>query len=155
MRAIRRSKRHENLVRQLAETNHPVAKRPVFPTIRELMCFAAVLGFEKERKQALEEATIEIDARPFENHEQTLDLIYLLALADERDAEVLREGNEDKTLISFEQYAEGGFEIISDWMREKPEDENGDKAILAGLSKHGFLQQERDLDSASSDISFS
>jgi dnd system-associated protein 4 len=155
MRVIRRSSRFENLVRLLAEANHPKAKRPIFPTLRELMCFAAVLGFEKERKKQLDEKTVELDARRFPEHPQTVDLIYLLALADGKDAEVLREDNEDKALEVFEQYAEGGFEIISDWLKEKPEDEHGAEAILSGLAKHGYLHQNRDVDAANADVSFS
>lgn len=154
MRGIKRSKQFEPLIRQLAETNHPEAGRPVFPTMRELMCFAAVLGFEKQRKKPLEQVTLEIDGRTFENHQQSLDLIYLIALADAKDAEILREENEDKALEIFEQYAEGGFEIISSWLAAKPEDENGDQAILMALAKEGFLELARDVDSATADISF-
>lgn len=154
MRGIKRSKQFETLVRQLAETNHPEAGRAIFPTMRELMCFAAVLGFEKQRKKPLGQATMEIDGRTFENHQQSLDLIYLIALAEARDAEILREDNEDKALETFEQYAEGGFEIMSSWLAAKPEDENGDQAILMALGKEGFLQLARDVDSATVDISF-
>lgn len=155
MRGIKRSKQHETLVRQLAEINHPEVGRPIFPTMRELICFAAMLGFEKERKKPLGQVTMEIDGRTFENHQQSIDLIYLIALADAKDAEILREDKEDKALDIFEQYAEGGFETISGWLAAKPEDENGDQAILMGLSKEGFLELARDVDSANADISFS
>lgn len=155
MRGIKRSKQFETLVRQLAETNHSEVGRPIFPTMRELMCFAAVLGFEKQRKKPLEQATMEIDGRTFENHQQSLDLLYLIALADAKDADILREENEDKALDVFEQYAEGGFEILSSWLAAKPEDESGDHAILMALAKEGYLELARDVDSASADISFS
>ena len=155
MRGLKRSKQHETLVRQLAELNHPEAGRPIFPTMRELMCFAAMVGFEKQRKKPLGEATMEIDGRTFESHQQSIDLIYLIALADTKDAEVLREDNEEKALEIFEHYAEGGFETISLWLAGKPEDENGDQAILMALAKDGYLELARDVDSANADISFS
>ncbi len=154
MRAIKRSKRHESMVRQLAETSHPHAGRPIFPTMRELMCFAAALGFENDRKKPLETTTMEIDGRTFENHQQSLDLIYLLALADARDAEVLRDEHEEKCLEIFEQYAEGGFEEISAWLKERPEDENGDAALLDALRKRKFLGEARGVDDAVHDVSF-
>lgn len=154
MRTVRRSKRHEGLVRQLAETNHPNASRPIFPTMRELMCFAAVLGFEKNRKKPIDAAVSEIDGRTFENHQQSLDLIYLIAIADSKDAEVLRENNEDQCLTIFEQYAEAGFEEIAAWLRERPEDENGDSAIIEALQKRGFLGEGRSVDDAIHDVTF-
>ena len=154
MRSVRRSKQHESLVRLLAETNHPDSARPIFPTMRELLCFAAVLGFERDKKESLDATTMEIDGRTFENHQQSLDLIYLLALADKKDAEVLREDNEDQCLGIFEQYAEGGFQEIATWLKERPEDEYGDDAILAALQKRGFLGEARDVDDAIQDVSF-
>ncbi len=97
---------------------------------------------------------MEIDGRIFESHRQSEDLIYLIALAEKKDAEVLREGNEDAAIAVFEEYADGGFDILSEWLRERPEDQAGDQAILAALSKYGFLQQSRDVEAAISDISF-
>jgi dnd system-associated protein 4 len=155
MRSIKRSKQFEPLVRQLAESGHSEVGRPIFPTMRELICFAAVLGFEKQRKKDLDHATIEIDGRTFENHQQSIDLIYLISLADERDVEILREDKEDAAISIFEQYAQGGFEILASWLAAKPEDENGDQAILMALSREGFLGLARDVDSATADISFS
>lgn len=154
MRPVRRSKRHEGLVRQLAEANHPHASRPIFPTMRELMCFAAVLGFEKDRKRQLDGTTSEIDGRTFENHQQSLDLIYLIALADAKNVDMLRENHEDECLSIFEQYAEGGFQEIAAWLKERPEDENGDEAILQALQKKGFLGEARGVDSAIHDVTF-
>lgn len=154
MRGIKRSKRHEPTVRLLAEAIHPTAKRQIFPTMRELVCFAAVLGFEREKKRPLDTEVMEIDARIFDAHQQSLDLLYLIALADTKDVEVLREGQEDGAVSVFEQYAEGGFEILEQWLKEKPEDQNGDQAILTALMKHGFLPQARDVESAGADIAF-
>lgn len=156
MRSVRRSKCFETMVRQLAETNHPYAGRPVFPTMRELMCFAAVLGFEKDRKRPLDSDTMEIDGRTFETHEQSRDLIYLIAIADAKDAEVLRDDKEreDEAVGIFEQYAQGGFEILASWLKERPEDANGDEAILAALDRYGFLGQPRSPDEAAADVKF-
>ncbi len=118
------------------------------------MCFAAVLGFEKEHKKPLESSTMEIDGRTFETHQQSLDLIYLLALAEAKNADIVREEREDEAIAVFEQYAQGGFEVLAGWLKEKPEDENGDKAILAALNKCGFLEQSRGVDEAALDVSF-
>lgn len=154
MRAIRRSKAHEGLVRQLAESAHPAAGRPIFPTMRELMCFAAVLGFELENKKPLDSTTMEIDGRTFENHHQSIDLIYLVALAHARDAEVLRDEEEEHCLNIFEEYAEGGFRAMTAWLAEHPTDDLGDDALLRALTRRGYLGEERGIDNAIHDVSF-
>ena len=81
MRSIRRSEKHDPIVRRLAENTHPSSGRSLFPTMRELLCFAAVLGFDEGTRKRLDEKTLDIDGRIFANHPPTLDLMYLLALA--------------------------------------------------------------------------
>jgi len=118
------------------------------------MCFAAVLGFEHGRMKPLDPSTMEIDGRTFENHQQSLDLVYLVALAHAKNVEVLREDSENRAIEIFEGYAEGGFEVLAGWLKEKPQDENGDEAILEALGKYGFLQTIREVDAAASDVEF-
>ncbi len=154
MRAIRRSARHEDLVRNLAETPHPQAGRAIFPTMRELLCFAAVLGFEMDKRKPLDATTKEIDGRTFEGHEQSLDLIYLLALAHEKDADILHEENDDKCVSIFEEYVDGGLDEIGAWLRECPHDPHGDTAILDALHRHGYLGGSRGVDDAVHDVQF-
>lgn len=154
MRAIRRSAKHERLVRQLAEASHPVSGRPLFPTMRELLCFAAVLGYENTARKSLESETAEIDGRIFANHHPTLDLMYLIALASQRDVEILRDESEEQMISTFEQYAEGGLEVLGGWLRERPDDENGDRAILSALMKYGFLSGSQSVESAIGEIKF-
>lgn len=154
MRAIRRSDQFEEMVRQLAETQHPEAGRSIFPTMRELMCFAAVLGFEYERRHHLQSKTNEIDSRIFSNSPQALDLMYLIALATEKDVNILRDDNEEKMIQIFEEYAQGGFEVLQGWLREKPEDDHGDQAVLAALAKYNFLDSPEDVEAVIGEISF-
>lgn len=154
MRAIKRSERFEALVTKLAREPHPVTGKNIFNTIRELMCFAAVLGFENDQRSELESSTKTVEGDVFENSQQALDIIYLLALATEKDGEILREENEEKMFQIFEEYAQGGFEILERWMKEKPEDLNGDEAILAAFSKYNLLEREIDPEVAIGEISF-
>lgn len=154
MRGIRRSVQFEEIVRQLAEAQHPEAGRSIFPTMRELMCFAAVLGYEHDRKHSLQANTFEIDGRIFVNSQQALDLLYLIGLASSKNVETLREEHEDEMIQIFEEYAQGGFEILQGWLHEKPEDTNGDRAILAALAKHKYLDQSEDVDTVIGDIAF-
>jgi dnd system-associated protein 4 len=153
MRGIRRSVVHEGLVRQLTEASPPLT-RAIFPTMRELMCFAATLGFESDLRKPLQGDTLEVDGRIFGNYQPALDTLYLVALAADRSADILRDEKEDDMISIFEQYAEGGFQILGGWLREKPDDTNGDRAILAALTKHGFLSGLRTADEALLDVKF-
>ena len=154
MRAIRRSEEFENLVQKLGNTEHPVTKKSLFPTIRDVICFAGILGFEHDPRKPLSSNTNEVDARIWSNSQQALDLVYLIALASEKDGEILREENEDKMVQIFEEYAQGGLEIVESWMKQSPFDQNGDQALLVAFKAHGFLDQSTDSEIAIPDISF-
>lgn len=141
-------------MRLLTESSANDSLMSIFPTMRELVCFAAVLGFQIDKKLPLDKETHEIDSRIFESHDVTKDLIYLIALADTRDQEVLREENDDRCIEIFEEYSEGGLEEIALWLKERPEDPAGNKAILDALQNRGFLEHERDVDIAITDVQF-
>jgi hypothetical protein len=51
---IHRSRVHEELVQRLSMQNVPGSERKLFPTIRELLCFAALLGFSEQRRVPLD-----------------------------------------------------------------------------------------------------
>ncbi|WP_430425104.1 hypothetical protein [Phenylobacterium sp.] len=154
MRSIKWQKSYETMVRRLAETPHPQSKKSIFPTMRELICFAAMLGFEKETHVPLNGDTLEIDYRIWQNSELALDLLFLIPLAHRQSADILREDAEDEMTEIFENYANGGLEILKGWMNEKPDDLNGDRAILAALQKHGFLQLEKKPEDVLADVEF-
>jgi dnd system-associated protein 4 len=155
MRTFRASEKYRGLIEKLTQSNHSVAGKSIFPTMRDLLCFAAVLGFEYDHHAELAGKSFEIvDGRVFSNSQQAIDLLYLVSLASSKDPEILRDENEEKMIDIFERYAQGGFEIIDGWLSEKPEDLNGDKAILAALSKNKFLDAPRDSEDATRDVSF-
>ena len=143
MRNIRRSTEHEVVVRMLAEKPHPKTQKSIFPTMRELLCFSACLGFHQDKRSKLSGKILEIDGRVFENSEQAVDLLYLIALATAKDANVLLPEREDEAIEIFEEYANGGFEVIRNWLAAKPGDTDGDIALFGGLATSGFL---RDVD---------
>jgi len=154
MRAVRRSEEFENLVQRLGNTEHPITKKSLFPTIRDVTCFAAILGFENDARKQLSSSTNEVDARIWSNSQQALDLLYLIALASEKNGEILKDENEEQMIQIFEEYAQGGFEIIEQWMTESSFDQNGDQALLNAFKSHGFLDQSADTEIAIPDISF-
>ncbi len=155
MRNVRRSVVYEGLVRRLAEDPHPVTKNSIFPTMRELMCFAAVLGYHEGRLTPINGKTNEIDGRVFSNSQQAIDLLYLIALIEKKDALILHDDKEDEMIRIFEEYANTGFEVLDRWMNEKPDDDKGDKAILTAFRRHKFLGDDgKSLETALGDVKF-
>jgi dnd system-associated protein 4 len=154
MRGIKWARSHDGLVRRLAEAPHPINKKSIFPTMRELIAFAAVLGFEMENFRPIKGDTNEIDWRIWQNNEQALDLLYLIPLAHKRSVDILRDDAEEELQTLFEGYANGGLEVLQGWMNEKPDDLNGDRAVLVALGKYGFLAPVKDAEDVLADIEF-
>lgn len=150
MRSIKSDEKFGEMIQNLS---HPVTGKSIFPTMWELLCFAAVLGFEYEKRIELKGNLLPfVDGRIFSDKPLAMDLLYLIALASEKNADILRD--EEPMLKIFEEYAYGGLEILQGWLREKPEDSNGDKAILEALHKYNFLAVRDDVPVAVENIAF-
>lgn len=154
MRSIRRSAEHEELVRRLANEPHPDADRSIFPTMRELVCFAAVLGFQENKRTPLSGKSHDIDYRIWQSSAFAVDLLFLIPLAAERDPELMRPEREDDLVEIFEEFANGGFQILRSWMNETPGDPYGDRALLNALHKYGYLTAPKKVDAVISRIEF-
>jgi len=140
MRTFRNNSSHDGLVHLLFETPHKRANQAIFVTKRDLLCFAAVLGFQiGTRGRIMQKQSDFVDPRPFENSQEAMNLLYLIGLAETKDVDCLREENEDTLVEIFEEYADTGLATLQEWLRETPSDSQGDRAILEALKKHGYL----------------
>jgi len=145
---INRSRIYEDVVQKLASTALPGSERRLFPTIRELLCFAAVLGFSEQRRVPLDrsQGVEDVSYQQFERGDAE-NLIFLLALAETEDVDILREGEEAKCAEIFEEYANGGLAIIKDHLL-RAGGEYPDRALMSMLRDRGYLvpaQAEPDL----------
>ena len=138
---INRSRKYEDTVQILAVKNHPTTERSIFPTIRELMCFAAVLGFSRGEFLELDpKAGVEdIQSHIFANFPDAKRLVYLIALAHKRNVEILGPNNDREMVDIFERYANGGLKIMQGWLSATPQDPHGAEAIFNGLRELKFL----------------
>ena len=140
MRTIRRSKKYDDLVSRLAEK--PVNdQQKIFPTYKALMCFAACLGYESDEEGEVSDPIDFVDSRVIERDADCMDLIYLIALAKSRDANILKDGSESETQLAsaFERFSEGGLGVLQKWMNETPSDAYGHEAIIVAMQKYGYL----------------
>ena len=151
MRGIRRDKKYTHLTDMLT-AKEPRSEAAVFPSKKALQCFAAMLGFEADNRITLPAQPLDsIEWHTFGNGDFT-DYIYLIALASTKDLDVLRydveasdkgDFNEDMVTV-FEEFANGGFEIIQSWLDKYPSDRFGTKAIFAGLQRDDLLSVSAD-----------
>lgn len=138
---INRSKLHEDLVQRLSMQNIPGSDRKLFPTIRELLCFAALLGFSEQRRVPLDRSAgvEDISYQQFERDPAAEDLLWTIAVAETQDTEVLREGEEARCATIFEEYANGGLGLIKDFLLRNG-GEYPDRALMALLKERNYLQ---------------
>lgn len=158
-RAIRAHQAHHALVRRLAEAAHPKSNASLFPTFRELACFAAVLGYEQGRHRPLDAGTpteVLVDGRIFANGNAALDILFLLGLAAAREQDILLdEPEQEERLVGlFEGYVNGGLEVLGEWLAAEPSDLDGDRAILAALQAQGYLDAHGSAGAALADAQF-
>lgn len=141
---INRSRVHEDMVQRLAMEKLPGTDRTLFPTIRELLCFAALLGYSENRRLPLdkEKGVEDVSYQQFERGDAE-DLIYLIALADTKDPEILKDGEESRCAEIFEEYANGGLQILGEALR-RGGGEYPDRDILELLKEHGYLSADEE-----------
>ncbi len=161
-RSIYRSTEHGDIIKRLMDRN-PETGAAVFPTIKALQCFAAVVGFDQKRRKPLDRSSGKVENIEWHtfNNDNLTHYIYLIALAETNDVSVLKFDIElpdsaptqpSKNMMEiFEEYANGGFEIIRGWLDKSPADPYGDKALLVAMEKAGFLKKD---DNAFSDVEF-
>ena len=145
---INRSRVYEDIVQRLAALPLPGTDRRLFPTIRELLCFAALLGFSEQRRVPLDrsEGVEDVSYQQFERGDAE-NLIFLIALAETKNPSILREGEEARCAEIFEEYANGGLAIVKDHLLREG-GEYPDRALMSMLRERGYLvpaQPEPDL----------
>ena len=91
LRNINRSRKNEDLVQRLATEKHPETDKTLFTTIRELLCFAAMLGYAEKRRVPLnqKDGVEDVSYQQFEANDAN-DYIFLIALAETGSIDVFK-----------------------------------------------------------------
>ena len=118
MASISRSKKFTPLVESLTVVKIHGGK-PVFSTIRDLLIFAAMVGYEHGQKEDVESEKEEVPLRIFESTSDEK-YLYLAAIVESKNPNLFKDKNEAKMLKIFERYAAGGLQTIQDWLEEEP-----------------------------------
>jgi len=145
MRSINRNSEHTEIINRIRSRDAD-SKEQVIPLIKTILCYAALIGFENESRKPLSNDKENIEWHTFDSDGHT-DYIYLIALAETTDVNVLRydhenssqEGEGEDMVKIFEEYANGGLYIIRSWFDKKADDAYGTEAIIQGIQEAGLL----------------
>ena len=120
----------------LVEEDSESGGRP-FRQFSDVVKFAAVVGVRKDIKGDPDNIGRTIPFRIFRNAKDH-ELIWLIALAETKDVDVLRsdeyQDNEGMAVGIFEAFANGGLEVILSWLDTKAPSEYAD-VILEKISE--------------------
>lgn len=138
---IYRSKIHEGMVQRLCiEEKFTESGKTLFPTIRELLTFAALLGFSDKRRIPLDKSkgTEDIQGSVYEFSGEPLELIWAVGVAETNGSDILKDGNERACAEIFEEYANGGLTIIANYLMAEPLKQTY-RAIQKGMQNDGYI----------------
>ena len=109
----------------------------MFPTLREALTFCAVLGYKERRRLPLDPSagSEDIAGAQYQTNE-AVDILFALALADAKTSDVLRPDRERDCVQIYEEYANGGLELVQSWV-DRFSDLDVEDAVWRGLATIG------------------
>ena len=107
-----------------------------FPTNMELSIFAAMVGHSESLSEEVgtNNRGNEIPESIYKNNDRD-GMVYLLALDETGDPDILREEKNLQAWKIFESYAAGGLRKIHEWMVNNPTDHTGVDTLLSEIAK--------------------
>jgi dnd system-associated protein 4 len=124
---IKYSRKYKNVVDALVQTKDG-GETAIFPTIMSLSLFSAILGFHEETRENVESESLDIPMSVYLRQKDD-GLIYLIALNEKDDFNLLRDENLDEVIKIFEKYFNGGLSILEDWLSTLPKSDWTDKIM--------------------------
>lgn len=136
---VRRSKQYEETLQKLGGKD-----ATMFPTLREALTFCAVLGYKERRKVPLDAnvGTEDIAGAQYQTN-SAVDMVFALALADRKSSDILRPDQEKECIKIYEEYANGGLELVQSWI-DRHADVDIEDAVWRGLKTIGVKPPSRD-----------
>jgi dnd system-associated protein 4 len=121
---VKRERRYDDLINRLNYGN-----KSIFVYLKDLMVFAATLGYSKGVRKPVLGDTISIDLDTYSSDGKD-GFIYLLALLETKDPMCLKDFQLHDSVRIFEEYCNSGLSIIDEWLESNPGDPTGIDTIL-------------------------
>lgn len=126
---VRRNRKYENLVEILVTKPFSIApghEVKLFPYIKDLIVFAAMVGKHFNKKEAVSDDNIGIAISTFAGgHSSSAksisdqhNIIFMFGLSELRDMKYLHDEHFSEVISVFEEYSNGGLSIIEQWLLE-------------------------------------
>lgn len=130
---VKRSKAFEQTLQKLGGKD-----ATMFQTLREALTFCAILGYKERRRVPLDPnaGTEDIAGAQYQINE-AVDMVFALALAESKTSDVLRPDRERDCIQIYEEYANGGLELIQSWI-DRFADLDVEDAVWKGLNSIGI-----------------
>jgi dnd system-associated protein 4 len=130
---VKRSKKFEATLQKLGGKDSAM-----FPTLREALTFCAVLGYKERRLVPLDSAAGSEDIAGAQYQlNDAVDALFALALAETKGSDILRPERERECVQIYEEYANGGLELVQSWL-DRYADLNVEDAVFRGLNSIGI-----------------
>lgn len=114
---VHRENKFEPLVNKLCASKGAHNQKAVFKTVKELMVFAALVGFQLDKFEPMNSrsnaVSISMETYATTDHDA---YIYLIALAKTPMLDIIKDENLKDAIGIFEGYCNGGLHHIDDWL---------------------------------------
>lgn len=138
---VKREGNHEALVDKLCSGKN--GQKGIFRFIKDLMVFAAMVGYSQQERKPLNGDSISIILETYATDEKDA-FIYLLALMTEKDGVCLKDDNLPSSVKIFEEYCNAGLYEIQLWLDENPSDIDGVDTLLDKINEKAIQNDESD-----------
>jgi len=114
---VHRENKFDALIGKLCATKDAKNNNSVFRTVKEFMVFAALVGYQLDKFEALgnrvNSTSISMETYASTDHDA---YIYLLALTKSPVLDVIKDENLKDAICIFEGYCNGGLHHIDEWL---------------------------------------
>jgi len=137
-RRVRRPRDKEKFVQRLVDEDK------VFETYRDALAFSAALGYAKNTRTAFEQSSEPIPWSVFSGagHES---LINMISVMSTNDFAILSSGRFEERLLIFEEYANGGLQILEDLLA-RAERQSLDVVLDLIMESEGVMEPGKELE---------
>lgn len=126
---VKRERNHEALINRLSLGN-----RSIFQYLKDLMVFAAMVGYSSEKRRKLTGDSIEIILDTYASDEKD-GFIYLLGLLEYKEGHILKDQSIRECVTVFEEYCNEGLYTIEKWLNDNPGDSSAVTTLLNEIYK--------------------
>ena len=138
--AVRRDRAHEPLVDKLCTSKN--GNSPLFRFNKDLMVFAAMVGFSRKKRKKLATDSISIILETYASDQKDA-FIYLLALITEKNGFCLKDENLPSSITIFEEYCNAGLDEIQLWFDENPGDHGGVETLAEKIYEQVIANESK------------